>query len=445
MAFSRKIKALILILGDFSLLYISLYLTLLIRYQEMVRQTIWDIHQKPFFYIHILWILIFYIGGLYDITGFTSFKRLFDRILKTMAAAGLFATLIFYLTLTPEMEIAPKTNLFIDIVILTILLVFWRKLYWTIMGKSSKIKTLFFGGSKEVKSIASMLQNNPHLGYDPAVVLSETNSDLIGLVKEKGIHLIVASKEMMQDENHAKQFYSVLPLGVTIIDFPGFYETLTEKIPVSIINETWFLENLFEINKKNFELTKRILDITLAILLGIPTIFLIPIIALLIKLESKGAVFYKQLRVGKNGRVFKIIKFRSMIKDAEKNKSGWTKPDGKDNRVTRIGSVLRKTRLDELPQLWNVLKGEMSFIGPRPERPEFIEDLEKEIPHYAMRHLIKPGLSGWAQIKFPYNAAAEDAMEKLQYDLFYLKNRSLTLDLAIALKTLTAVISKQGK
>jgi len=145
----------------------------------------------------------------------------------------------------------------------------------------------------------------------------------------------------------------------------------------------------------------------------------------------------------KNGKIFELFKFRTMIKDAEKNKAQWASEN--DNRITKIGKILRKTRLDELPQIWNVLKGDLSFIGPRPERPEFVEMLKKEIPHYAMRHLVKPGLSGWAQIKYPYAASVKDAEEKLQYDLYYIKNRSMVLDLAITAKTIATIVSRQGR
>ncbi len=442
MAFSKKIKTLILILGDLTLFYASLYLTLLIRYRELVNQPVWNLHQKPFFYIHILWLVIFYIGGFYNINSFTSFKKLFERILKTMAVAGVLAILIFYLT--PGIEIAPKTNLFIDIAILTVLLIFWRKLHWNIMGKTSKIRILFFGAPKEVKDIAQTLKNNPHLGYEPAVILEEVNHDLIQLIKQNDIQLIVASKDIMQDKKNAKQFYSALPLGVSIIDFPGFYEIITEKIPVSIINEMWFLENVLEINKKVFEIVKRGIDVVLALILSVPTLILFPPIWLLSKIESPEKLLVRQKRVGKNGKIFTLYKFRSMYHASETDgQPKWTSIN--DERITKVGNILRKTRLDELPQFWNVLKGEMSFIGPRPERPEFVENLEKEIPHYAMRQLVKPGLSGWAQINFSYGASKEDAMEKLQYDLYYLKNRSLVLDLVIALKTLATMISREGR
>jgi len=247
----------------------------------------------------------------------------------------------------------------------------------------------------------------------------------------------------MEDENAVRRFYEALPLGVSIVDFPAFYETTMEKIPVSVINESWFLVNLVEINKQIFEFSKRIFDVVFSIILGMPTVVLLPFIAGLVKIGSAGPIFYRQKRVGKNGKIIEIVKFRSMFKDAEKDGAQWAQTN--DPRMTKIGKIIRKTRLDELPQLWNVFRGDMSFIGPRPERPEFIAELQKQIPHYAMRHLVKPGLSGWAQIKFPYGASVEDSMEKLQYDLYYIKNRSLVLDGAIALKTLATMMRHSGR
>ena len=167
-------------------------------------------------------------------------------------------------------------------------------------------------------------------------------------------------------------------------------------------------------------------------------------VALLIKIDSKGPVFYRQKRVGKNGEIFELVKFRSMIFSPFSEEGGWQKPDENNNYVTFIGNLIRKTRIDELPQIWNVLKGNLSFIGPRPERPEFVKELVKEIPHYSMRHIVKPGLTGWSQINFS-DASAKDALEKLQYDLYYVKNRSPLLDTIIFLKTIMVVLQTSGK
>lgn len=439
---SKKFKIFLLLLGDFALFYFSLYLTLVLRYQDLlVSKDLWHSHQMPFFFIHLLWIAIFYIGGLYDINIFASFKNLFDRLIKTVAIAGVLAIFIFYLV--PDIDIAPKTNLFIDVVFLAILLTLWRRLFWDIAGKTSKIKTLFFGASDETKDLFERLKNNPHIGYEPAILLAEVNHNLIDLIKQHNIQLIVASREIMQNEKAAKQFYETLPLGIGIISFENFYEALVEKIPIYLINETWFLENLAKIKKSFYEFSKRFIDIVLALFLLVPLGLLLPFIALAIKLASKGPVFFQQKRVGRHGQEFWLIKFRSMVEGAERI-SGF-KYGGQDLRHTRVGAFLRRIYLDELPQIINILKGEMSFVGPRPERPEYVRELKQKIPFYEMRLLVLPGITGWAQIKMENDASVEDAPEKLQHDLYYIKNRSLVLDLTIAVKTLATILSRQGR
>ena len=197
--------------------------------------------------------------------------------------------------------------------------------------------------------------------------------------------------------------------------------------------------------KNIYETLRRGLDFVSAFILGLFTLPLYPLLALLIKLDSPGPVFYRQKRVGRDSEIFKVIKFRSMIQEAEKHGAQWAAKN--DPRVTKIGKFLRKTRLDELPQLWNVFKGEMSFVGPRPERPEFVfgTSMQRKIPFYQIRHLIKPGLTGWAQINFQYGSSYEDTLEKLQYDFYYLKNRSFLLDLSIILKTIKIILSGGGR
>ncbi len=447
----------ILILGDGFIFYGALFLALIIRFQSWPEEKIWQPHLLPFSILFVLWLLIFYITGLYDLKKFISFKELRSVLIRTMALAGGLAILLFYLV--PFFGITPKTNLVLDIGVSLGFLIIWRRFFFAKLLKAEKIKMLFFGLTRETAAFASFINQNPQIGYETAAIMKlpgenensfessapvlEFDHNIVSLIKEKSVSLIVASSSIKQNKELIRMFYEVLPLGITIIDFPRFYEGLTGKVPVSLINEVWFLENLTELDKYIFEIIKRWFDVIFSLLLSVPALLAAPFAALLIKLESPGPVFYFQKRIGKNGRIFEIIKFRSMKANAETNGARWAEKN--DNRVTASGRFLRKTRIDELPQLWNVLKGELSLIGPRPERPEFTETLKKEISHYAMRHLIKPGLSGWAQINFPYGASKEDAMEKLQYDLFYIKNRSLTLDLDIFLKTLATIFRHQGR
>ena len=239
-------------------------------------------------------------------------------------------------------------------------------------------------------------------------------------------------------EEAMRQLMECLSLGVRVSDFANFVERNFFQVPVENIRAEWFLQADLELTQPLYLGLKRGTDIATALLglvIGGPLLLLA---AVAIKLESRGPAFYSQVRAGLHNRPFRILKLRSMRLDAEKDGPRWARSS--DHRVTRVGAFLRRTRLDEVPQFWNILRGEMSVVGPRPERPEFVEKLAGEIPFYNQRHLVKPGLSGWAQINYPYGASVEDALSKLKYDLYYIKNSSPGLDLQIILRTLGAMM-----
>ena len=229
----------------------------------------------------------------------------------------------------------------------------------------------------------------------------------------------------------------ILGSGCTIAAHSAYFERLLGQVPVDVIDPRGMLGEGLDIGPHRLELFKRALDVSLAslgLVVGLPVMLAV---AALIKLTSPGPVFYAQTRVGRYGRPFAIYKFRSMRTDAEQNGAVWAAAN--DDRVTLVGKFLRKSRLDELPQLWNILRGDMSFVGPRPERPEFVQDLRKQIPYYDLRHLVPPGLTGWAQVRYRYGASVEDARQKLAYDLYYVRRFSIFFDLAICLRTILAM------
>lgn len=451
---SKKIYGFILFFGDIAVFYASLYLALLIRYKNFFNKNIWDTHIIPFLLVHTVWILIFYINGFYDLKSFASKRAVFEKVVKSMAIAGIFAILIFYLV--PDFKITPKTNLLLDILFVSALLILWRRIFFLFAASSSKTKILFYGMPKELPDIVNYLKKHTHLGIFPAAIVVWKNENKTAfkdnikiydfdspfkeIIKNENINIIVAFEKFIKSGTASKKLYDILPTGITVVDFSEFYEAVMEKIPVYAINENWFFKNI-EANKKANEILKRFFDLMFTIIIGILTLPIIIFASILTKI-TRGEIFYFQKRVGKNGKIFNVIKFGSMVLNAERNGAEWAKRD--DPRITKFGKFLRKTRIDELPQLLNVFKGDMSFVGPRPERPEFVEELEKIIPHYSMRHLVKPGLSGWAQIKFTYGSSVLDAMQKLQYDLYYIKNRSIILDIAISLKTLAIIAKREG-
>jgi sugar transferase (PEP-CTERM system associated) len=256
-------------------------------------------------------------------------------------------------------------------------------------------------------------------------------------------HKIVVSLSERRGAFPLKEVLNCKFSGIQVVDAPSFYEQLTGKLLIENITPSWFIfSDGFRIT--NFScFCKRVADIIFSIVGMILAIPLFPIIVILVKFNSPGPIFFKQTRVGNREKGFVLYKFRTMPEDAE-SKTGavWSQKD--DPRISKTGKFLRKTRLDEIPQLYNVFRGDMSFVGPRPERPEFVEKLKEVIPFYSERHFIKPGLTGWAQVKYPYGASVEDTIEKLRYDLYYIKNLSLFLDALIILETVKVVIFGRG-
>ena len=232
--------------------------------------------------------------------------------------------------------------------------------------------------------------------------------------------------------------------GVEVHDFSSFLERETGRVDLDSLNPSWLIfSDGFSAGRRLSSAAKRLFDLVVSLVILVVTAPLIGLAALAVKLESRGPAFYRQRRVGLYGQAFDVVKIRSMRVDAEVGgKAVWAQKD--DPRVTRVGALIRKVRIDELPQAWSVLKGEMSFVGPRPERPQFVADLEARLPYYAERHVVKPGITGWAQINYPYGASVEDAREKLEYDLYYAKNYSPFLDILILLQTARVVLWPEG-
>ena len=280
---------------------------------------------------------------------------------------------------------------------------------------------------------------------ESGISLVKTPGALFKYVAENQIDIIVLAMDERRKGLPVHELLDCKMGGVEVVDLLTFFERHTSKIRLDIMQPSWlFLSEGFEVN--NFRrMWKRMFDVACVLVLLIVVLPLAALSALAILIESRGrqGVIYSQTRVSENGRLFQIYKFRSMVIEAEKDGiARWAAKN--DARVTRVGAILRKFRLDELPQLYNVLRGDMSFVGPRPERPEFVERLSEKIPYYNERHRVKPGLSGWAQIRYPYGASEEDGFEKLQYDLYYVKNCSILLDMLVLLQTAEVVLLGKG-
>jgi exopolysaccharide biosynthesis polyprenyl glycosylphosphotransferase len=439
----NRFRKFILFGGDFLSLNLALYLTIAIRYPQSAWQEMWQQHWRYFFVVFLIWLLILYINDFYNLNLKATGRAFFQKLISAILLSGGLSILYFYLN--PNTNIAPKTNLLIFLGVFSLLFWVWRNLYQGLIHSFIPRDSLaIIGSGQKMEKIIAGLQNNPGAGYQAALIFKnpEEIANLAESVKEKNIHTVVICDDFGLSAGLRQALFNCLSLNITFFDYPDFYELLTGKVPVEEIGPSWFLENLQEGGKNYYNFIKQLLDILLAIIVLIITLPLWPLIALIIKLESRGPIFFKQIRLGRNEKPFRMIKFRTMKEDGNQR----TLTVEGDKRITRFGSFLRKTRLDEIPQVINILRGEMSFIGPRPERPEIIADLEKQIPFFKTRLLIKPGLTGWDQISGHYHSpTAEDSLEKLQYDLFYLKHRSLYLDISIALRTIATMLSRAGR
>ena len=434
-----------LFLGDIALLYGALFLTLFIRYGGAFTENIY-VHLLPFSVIFIAWVLVFYIADLYELSAIKNTLMFFSTLFYAMLINIALAIAFFYLI--PAIEIAPRRNLFIFVGIAILLITGWRWAYNKILVKTGyRNNTLIVGLSPLSQELYDFLLANPQLGYNALGIIDVQNEaaadTLEKVIRERDVKTLVIAREVYTIPHIIEVLYRLVPLKLRFSSLSKFSERVTGKIPLSAIDQAWFLDNLSEGNKRGYEIAKRIVDIVGSILLGILSIpFCIGILAA-IKLYAPGPVLYRQVRRGRTGAPLTVIKFRTMVPQAELQGAVWAQTN--DPRVTRIGRFLRKARLDEIPQLWNILKGDLSLVGPRPERPEFHGKLSREIPFYNERYLIKPGLMGWAQLKYSYGASMQDTIEKLQYDLYYIKNRSLMLDLSIILRTLNIIARQAGR
>jgi sugar transferase (PEP-CTERM system associated) len=402
--------------------------------------------------------LILYFYDLYEYTVMTNRRELMLRLVQALGIAWALLALLFYFA--PPLLIGRGVSV-ISVPLVLALILSWRVLIHYLMGHPEiGEKILVVGTGQAARDTAEAVFERRDAGYRIVGFVTEngikpntkigdttvigTTDDLEGIVKnEKVDRIVIAVRERRGTFPTETLLKMSLTGDVSIEECTSFFERVTGQVHIDMLRPSWLI---FAGRRKDTRLGTAIREIIhrglglIGLVLSLPIAVLT---AFLIKLESKGAIFYKQERVGKNGKIIKVIKFRSMRTDAEKDGVPIWATTG-DDRVTRIGRIIRKIRVDEIPQFWNIIKGEMSFVGPRPERPHFVAQLAEEIPFYEHRHLVAPGLTGWAQIKYPYGASVADARQKLQYDLYYIKNQSLALDLVIVFETVKTVLFGKG-
>jgi sugar transferase (PEP-CTERM system associated) len=399
-----------------------------------------------------------YYADLYDLRRVTDHRELFVRTLNALGFTSLLVALLYYWF--PSLVIGRGVFVLAALLVVGVI-IGWRFVFVWLSGYATQERLLIVGTNPAaVKLAEELLARHADLGVtivgfvdtdagrlgEELATLSiiGTVDDIPSLVKNLEVDRVVVSLRDARGKLSMEQLLTMRMGGVTFAQLPTVYEEYTGKIAVENLRPSWFIFN------DGFEKVhvqrglKRATDLAVGVLMGIVLAPFLGAAALAVRLTSPGPVLYRQQRVGLNGRVFTIYKFRSMRVDAEAATGAvWATP-GKDPRVTKVGAFLRRSRLDELPQLVNVLRGDMSLVGPRPERPEFVTGLTEQIPYYGQRHIVRPGLTGWAQVRYAYGASVEDTIEKLQYDLYYIKNMSAALDAYIVFETLKTVLTRGG-
>lgn len=446
--FSHKIEAIVLFIGDAVLLYVALFITLLVRYGLPFDQHIIRLHFLPFSVLFLLWVIVFFIAGLYERHTLLFQRRLPQLLLSTLAANGLLAVLLFYFV--PSFLITPRTNLFIFLFLSFISIFLWRRHGGAFRGAGEKQQGIIVGSGEEFHELLGEVNGNPHYNLKFVTSVPAESVDRLDFEEEIARRVHAAEVSLMVVDIRDKRLgpllphlYNLLFSRVRFVDLYAMYEEIFGRIPLSLVEYSWFLEHISAQARSVYDFGKRLMDIALSLPLLLVPLLLSPFVFVAVKLEDGGSVFIRQRRIGKNNAVVELLKFRTMLFNDE----GKWGEKSEDNRVTKVGTFLRKTRFDEFPTLWNVLTGDMSLIGPRPEFPQAVAHYTEELPYYNIRHLIKPGLSGWAQLYGEHPHHATDVLKtknKLSYDLYYLKNRSFFLDFKIAVKTIKILLSRSG-
>ena len=408
--------------------------------------------------ITILTLLLSYYFDLYEPQRISGRWEIYFRLLLLLSVLSfLLAGLVYFF---PELDIGvlPETDvgrnvLVTGVSILAIALVIWRWFYaWTINLSVFRERVYVLGGGERARKVVETLSTRRDAGMEVVAgsveaaaggELERFAADLRAFCKPKlQIERVIVAMEDRRKSMPVRELLDLRLRGVVIEDAGAVMERLLGKLPLDGLNPSSLIFTQGFNVKASQQILRRLVSITVSFIGLAVCLPFIPFIILAVRLSSPGSIFFRQTRVGLRGRPFSVIKFRTMRQDAEAQGAVWASRN--DPRVTTLGRFMRKTRIDEIPQLWNVLRGEMGFVGPRPERPEFVQWLSNEIPFYELRHMIRPGITGWAQVRYQYGASLEETKQKLEYDLYYIKHLSLGLDLLIMFETIKTIVLRRG-
>ena len=440
-----------LVVGDLLAYIFSLIFTLTIRYSAIPHREFFMEHVPSFSILFVIFLLVSFSAGLYDKQSTLLRGRTQGLLIRVQIINLIIGIIFFYFA---SVTIAPKINLLIYILISTAILFVWRMVMFPVLTASRKQHAVLVGAGDDIKDLYTEINTSSHYSFtfkehiQPSGSVSDVVGAISAAVKNNRASIIVADLYNKNVEAAIPFLYSLIFSGAQIVDASRLYESLFDRVPLSMMQERWLIENSATAlgNRRIYDGLKRVIDVLIASVGGLVSLVFYPFVYIAIKLEDGGPLFIFQNRIARNGKTVRIIKFRSMSgnDDGRYGVNGATK-----NTVTRVGKFLRASRIDELPQVWNVIRGDLSMVGPRPELPNLVAVYEKEIPYYSARHLVKPGLCGWAQIyheNHPHHqVATEDTRDKLSYDMYYIKNRSLGLDLKIVLRTLQILMKQSGR
>ena len=431
-------------MGDMLSFILALWLSLFLRAFELPIQGVFVAHLVPFSLLFIAWVAVFFIAGLYENRSIILARRALSATLLIAQTFNVAIAALFFF-FVPLFGIAPKTLLFIYLVVSFLLVLIWRAALDPRLWHPER--AIAVGSGPEIQELAVALNAAHRAPARIAAIIDPSEEDLAGelraAVARYRVRMVIADWDNPRVSAVFGDISSYIAAGVRFFDATGLYESMFGRISLHRVDNRWVARHVSRYGHTLYDPLKRAMDIAAALVLGAASLAFYPFLIIAIKLQDGGPVFYTQVRVGQNNKLIVMRKFRSM--------------SGTDNSsevlksklvVTSVGRIIRTTRIDEIPQLWNVLKGDLSLIGPRPEFPALVEEYVKNIPYYNLRHLVKPGLSGWAQLyhdNHPHHGTEVEAtQEKLSYDLYYLTNRSLMLDATIALKTIKKLLTRSG-
>jgi len=446
------LRTLVLLAGEALIVWVSFVVGTMLRSQDS-----WLLLnvEGGYLKIFIVTAVVLLLSHWFDLYDSSSLDKNWEQGLRLLLVIGFVA-----LTLSAVGFLFPKLmpgtgngSALLGLVILTFTLFCWRGAYsWIVKQPFMRERVYVLGTGERAERLVNGLRRRSTLGIEVVgwtgnvegeLTRESVAADLLEVARGQGVHRVIVAMPNRRGTLPVEELLDLRMGGVKVEEAASWLEKISGRIEVEQLYPSWLIFTEGFRFSVFFRIVRRVLNFSVALLALVIALPLLPLIVLIVKLGSPGPVLYRQQRVGRRGKVFYCYKFRTMRQDAEAD-TGATWATDKDPRITRVGKFLRASRLDEIPQLWCVLKGDMHFVGPRPERPEFVEWLSKEIPYYGVRHVVRPGITGWAQVQYKYGNTLEDAREKLQYDLFYIKNASIGLDLLIMFQTLKIVVLGRG-